>query len=100
MEVNVLHKEYRREADVDDDFYFVLGRVERREATDVGTQETHDALRNLLVNIEPVELVLTPETLSIVAYLDTQLPLNTSCAFDLMESSIDGPTLVGLYSAC
>ena len=99
-EVNVLHKEHRTETDVDDDFYFVLGRVDKRVATDEGIKEVHDELRQMLANIKPVELLLTPESLSIVAYLDTQLPLNTSRVFDLMKSGVDGPTLVRLYPAC
>ena len=99
-EVNVLHKEHRTDADVDDDFYFVLGRVDKRVAKDEAIEVVNEELRKFFANCEPVELVLSRESLSIVAYLDPQLPLSTSCAFDLIKSGLDGPTLVSVYPQC
>jgi hypothetical protein len=90
----VLHKWHHHEEDMDNDFFFVLGRV----ASDGGhaQQAAEQKLREQFVD-ERLTLVLSRETLSLVAYSDPQLPLETSQAFALKDEQATALALASLY---
>jgi hypothetical protein len=99
-EVNVLHKEHRKETDVDDDFYFVLGRVAQSETSPGKIDQVQQELRIFLSEVEPVLVTISRESLSIAAYLDTQLPLSSTRTFRVTDPGLDGSTLLDLYPQC
>jgi hypothetical protein len=90
-----LHKWHQRESDVDNDFFFVLGRV---------PPDTESAQRDAAQHIirehlaaEPLLAPVTRATLSFVAYLDPQLPPETSQTLRLNDLQVTASLLAGIY---
>ena len=94
---NVLHKYHAFESDVDNDFYFVLGRVDRTRATQDAIVEAEMAMREQLANREPVIVDLDTRHLAVVAYDDATLPLESSRAFGLREAEDRLQEIAALY---
>jgi hypothetical protein len=90
-EANVLHKYHGSPDDMDNDFFFVLGRVEINKLNDISIQSVQESIRSFLAAHEPLDVRLDREQLAIVAYTDTKLPLDTSRVFklDRAENQID-----------
>jgi hypothetical protein len=80
---NVLHKYYQKEEDVDNDLFLVLGRVKRESISMQKVESVQDNLRQLLANREPLDLLLRPQDLCVVAYSDPQLPMKSSIRYSL-----------------
>ncbi|MFC1997703.1 hypothetical protein ACFLXI_08895, partial [Chloroflexota bacterium] len=74
-EANLLHKYHLKPGDIDNDFYFVLGTIDRDKLSETDLQSTQEGMRALLAARDPLKLTIGPENLSIVAYHDPQLPL-------------------------
>jgi hypothetical protein len=93
----VLHKWHRQPDDVDNDFFFVLGRVnealrnERRSAVE---QE----LREQLARRKPLDIVVAPAALSFVGYHDPQLPLTSSPSARLTDPGLTAERLREIYA--
>jgi hypothetical protein len=68
----VLHKYHRSDDDVDNDFFFVLGRIDDPPHPAAIQQ----VLRRELAEQEPIHLILDTDTLRIVAYRDPRLPVD------------------------
>jgi hypothetical protein len=83
---NILHKYHQKEADIDNDFFLVLGRVARGSILDEKMVYVQNTLRQLLAEREPLDLLVRPEDLTIVAYTDTQLPISSSVRYTLAEA--------------
>jgi hypothetical protein len=83
---NLLHKYHEKEGDVDNDFFLVLGRVNREQLSEEKLEYVQDALRQLLAEQEPLDLLLRPQDLSVVAYTDTQLPIASSIRYSLDDA--------------
>lgn len=98
--LNVLHKWHRHEADQDNDFYFVLGRVDRRKTSDRQIQWVEGSMRQFLAEMTHITFPINREVLSIVGYLDPQLPLQTSCSFKLDDEHLQPDQLLRLYPVC
>ncbi|MGR9087195.1 MAG: hypothetical protein ACU841_08985 [Gammaproteobacteria bacterium] len=98
-ELNVLHRWHRSPGAIDNDFYFVLGRIDRRFLSDARIQRAEEAMRLFLSERSEMYVPIDPSVLSIVGYLDTQLPLQTSCSFQVFDSNLDAQKLLGLYPA-
>ncbi|MBW4521912.1 MAG: hypothetical protein KME16_19690 [Scytolyngbya sp. HA4215-MV1] len=94
--VNVLHKEHVTQSAEDNDYYFVLGRIDRRVIDDQRLEATADSMRRYLAS-RSISVTIDRDALSIVAYLDTQLPLDTSSRFPIMDSNLDARVLLELY---
>ncbi len=91
-----LHKWHRVADDVDNDFFFVLGRTvtpvnpARRQLV-----ETH--LRQQVCAMPPRLFSVTRETLAFVGYTDSQLPLGTSRVLAATHSGTTPELLESLY---
>ena len=95
QQFGALHKWHQRESDVDNDFFFVLGRVAQN--TELAR---HDAVQQIIrehLAAAPLQLPLTRATLSFVAYLDPQLPPDTSQTFHLIDQQVTASLLAGIY---
>jgi hypothetical protein len=93
----VLHKWHRREEDRDNDFFFVLGRVDRISTTDEEIKHVEDQVRQQLGERTPIELEVNSEALMLVAYEDARLPLSTSRAWQATDPSLNAAMLHRIY---
>ena len=85
QKINILHKFHKTKTDKDDDFFFVLGRVDRCDGDEFHIQKTEEILRTYMAGIQPFDLTLNLENLFVVGFLDTQLPIATSRPFTIKE---------------
>ena len=95
---NVLHKYYQNEDDIDNDFFLILGHVALGSVADKIVEQVQDALRQHLASAEPLDLVIKPEELSVVAYTDTQLPAGDSVRYSLADAYDKVQDLTLLYN--
>jgi hypothetical protein len=97
QQANVLHKYHRRPADVDNDMFFVLGRFAR--PLDELTQSRIERCVRQFLAARACVIPLRADDLSIVSYVQTELPTSTSQAFPVTgPSAIRSRTLQELYS--
>ena len=75
---NVLHKYHRTDNDIDNDFFFVLGRIERSVVQEHEIRHAEDRMREKLAAINPVRFPVGREVLSLAVYEDPQLPLDST----------------------
>jgi hypothetical protein len=94
-EVNVLHKWHRRPAEIDDDFYLVLGRV--RSLDEEAKVHLVDIMRHYLSTQNSISVAIEKKYLSIVGYIDPQLPCSTSCELPLLSEKLTSRRLLTLY---
>jgi len=80
---NILYKYHQNESDIDNDFFLVLGRVERETILEEKTEDMQNSLRQLLAERKPLDLLVRPDDLSVVSYTDTQLPTSSSVRYSL-----------------
>jgi hypothetical protein len=85
QESNVLHLYHKVDHDKDNDFFLVLGRVDRFVGDELHIQKAEEVLRMYMAGIQPFELTINPENLFIVGFLDSQLPITTSRPFTIKE---------------
>jgi hypothetical protein len=97
---NALHKWHKTESDIDDDLFFVLGRVNRESASDatIANAETH--MRQFMTNANPITVNVNRSSLRIVCYVDTQLPLSTSHAHAIDDPTFTPDDLLQCYDEC
>ncbi len=95
QQFGALHKWHQRESDVDNDFFFVLGRVAHNTKS-AQRDAVQQIIRDHLV-AAPLQLPVTRATLSFVAYLDPQLPPETSQPFRLNDPQVTASLLAGIY---
>jgi hypothetical protein len=94
---NVLHKYHQTEKDVDNDFFLVLGRLNRNTVSDEKVEQVQATLRQILAHRAPLDLRVQQEDLSVVAYSDTQLPTSSSKSYPLAEALATVDELKLLY---
>lgn len=94
---NVLCNYHKEAGDIDNDFFFVLGRVDRESVTKDKAESLQNALRQLLSEREPLDIVVGRDQLSIVAYVDTQLPVASSVRYSLVQALAEVEELKRLY---
>ncbi len=88
--VNVLHKFHKCSEDIDNDFFFVIGRVDRSpQENEFDIQEAEYVLRAHLADLHPLSVQMGLAQLLVVGYLDKQLPLATSCWFKVDDLQDD-----------
>jgi len=94
-EFNILHK-WNKDGYKDNDFFFVLGRVSKKYINPLVLQRTSSEIRTILSGIDE-RVKIGKDTMSVVAYIDPQLPTTTSNAFSMEESELTPETLERLY---
>jgi len=97
--LNVVHKWHQKPGDVDNDFFFALGRVDRRFVSDTQVHAVEEHIRVLLAGLKDTTFPVNRNTLSIVGYLDAQLPAATSCSFAINDPELNPTRLLDLYVA-
>lgn len=94
---NVLHKYHRIDNDLDNDFFFVLGRVERNLVSEGQIQDTQHAMREKLAMREPVLVSVGREVLSFALYEDPQLPLGSTTSIPLTRAQAEFMWIIKAY---
>jgi hypothetical protein len=82
-QANILHKYHRAPEDVDNDFFLVLGHVEKGNVASEALQETEDDLRDYLAASGPLTFPVTQKELAVVAYQDPTLPITSSRVYQI-----------------
>ena len=84
-EANIFHKYHRRSEDTDNDFFFVLGRVQPERATRNALEHVTRSLRERMASTE-LHIDIDPACLSIVGYDDPALPPGSSIRIPLARA--------------
>ena len=90
----VLHKYHATVDAIDDDFFFVLGRVGQGDASKEALRSVTDELRASMSRA-PIEVVVDLRDIHVVGYVDPALALETSVRYRL--SNLDSSSLIALY---
>jgi hypothetical protein len=80
---NVLDKYHQKVDEIDNDFFLVLGRVDRNAVSSGKVEYVQDILRQLLARQAPLDVLVRPVRLSVVSYNDAQLPILSSTRYSL-----------------
>lgn len=94
-QIGFLHKWHKEEYE-DNDFFFILGRINRKYVNPVDLERTASQLRLILAEIHEC-ITIAKDTMSIVAYIDPQLPITTSRAFSFDDKSLTSKLINQLY---
>jgi hypothetical protein len=95
LQCGVLHKWHQRPDAIDNDFFFVLGRV--ADAPPESCAAAEAALREELAAMPPLLLPVSSDHLSFVAYDDPQLPPATSRAWLVTAQAVTPEMLSDIY---
>ena len=93
----VLHKWHQTEDDIDNDFFFVLGRVDRTHVSQAEEELIQAELRALLAGMT-LPIVINQRTISFVSYVEPQLPLSTSRNIPIVDTTFGQQEAVAEYS--
>jgi hypothetical protein len=94
---NALHAYHAAPEDIDNDFYFVLGRLKQSQANELTLQLAQDRMRDALAALEPVAVRIDKDCLRIVAYSHTLLPWGDCEMFTLDGAAGKVAYLESLY---
>ena len=94
-QVEVLHK-WHKDGYEDNDFFFVLGRIDREYINPLILERMASEIRLILAGIEET-VTIGKNTMSIVAYIDPQLPTTTSGVFRFNDESLTPQLINHLY---
>lgn len=98
-EYGIRHKWHRTDEEIDNDFFFVLGTIDRNMTGARALESTTQIVRAELASCGETLIEINRHTLQLVGYSNPQLPRGTSCWFGL-----DEPDLVArldvLYAEC
>jgi hypothetical protein len=96
QEFGILHKWHRTVTDVDNDFFFVLGKLNAQlRAEQRRDVERH--VREQLGAMPPCRIDVDRQSLAFVAYTDPQLPPASSQVLKVMDAAITPSSLEDLY---
>jgi hypothetical protein len=95
--LGVRHKWHRKRDDTDNDFFLALGRVDHRFLNATRIQHASEQVRLFFAGLDGIIVPVGIDTMKIVGYLESQLPLETSCWFEVKDSRLTPERLLGLY---
>lgn len=96
-EANVLHKYHAEINSLDNDFFFVLGQVDESKVDENSLSEAQQEMRTFLEKNCKLSIPIARENLSIIAYTDPTLPINTSLVYTLEDAEKRLDEIKGLY---
>lgn len=94
---NILHKYHITEDSEDNDFFFVLGNVIKADIDPLQLEAAQSHMRSFLAGYKPVSVPVSRDSLCLVAYLDTKLPVETSYCYTLDEAEEKINEIQSLY---
>jgi hypothetical protein len=99
QEYGVRHKWHRTDDEIDNDFFFVLGRIDRQTADPVVLESSTQIVRAEIASHGATLVEINRDTLRLVGYSDPQLPPGTSRWYGLDEPDL-AAKLELLYPDC
>ena len=99
QEFGVRHKWHRMDADVDNDFYFVLGKLDHGTVERTALESSTEIVRAELASYGPTDVEINRDTVRFVGYSDPQLPQQTTCWYELDEPDL-AVRIEELYPNC
>lgn len=94
-QIGFLHKWHKEEYE-DNDFFFVLGHISKEYVNPVVLERTASELRLIIAGINEF-ITIGKDTMSIVAYIDPQLPITISRAFSFNDECLNSKLINHLY---
>ena len=85
-QANALHKYHDSPTAEDNDFFLVLGSLDRMQVNAIRLQETIGRLQSFLIARQPTIVRVCRECLRLVAYVDPKLPRETSASYTIDEA--------------
>jgi hypothetical protein len=98
-EYGISHKWHRTDDEIDNDFFFVLGTIDRNMTDVRALESTTKIVRAELASCGETLIEIDRHTLQLVGYSNPQLPRGTSCWFGLDEPDLMARLEV-LYAEC
>ncbi|MFZ5820282.1 MAG: hypothetical protein ACOYYJ_10300 [Chloroflexota bacterium] len=93
---NILHRYHANPTDIDNDFYFRIGILDRNSITDKNLEKVEDNIRAFLSSIKPI--ILSVEDIMIAQYKSEELPLDSTQTWSLSDKKLTQNFLWSLYS--
>jgi hypothetical protein len=94
---NIIHKYHKIDDAFDNDLFFVLGKVDPVAITDTERQVVSEIIRVQMAAIEPIYLDVTREVLSLVAYVNEELPPASSVQIPISKAVAETAQVIALY---
>jgi hypothetical protein len=94
---NIIHKYHKIGEGFDNDLFFVLGKIDLVAITNVERQAVSEIIRVQMAGIEPIYLDVMREVLSLVAYMDDELPLSSSVQIPIDKAIAEIDDVIALY---
>jgi len=73
-----VHKYHKTAQDIDNDFFFVLGKIDPPAVVDIDIETAAARIRACMADAEPVYVQVAKSDLAVIAYVDEELPAATS----------------------
>jgi hypothetical protein len=84
---NILHAYHRHPGDIDNDFYLRLGVINPNKLGELTRERLENEVRQLLAMADPVLLDVGTSDLYVVSYQEDSLPLGSTKAWSISDSS-------------
>ena len=97
IQFNVLHKWHKTESAIDNDFFFVLGRINRNIVREDTIADTEANVRQFMASSDPIIVKVNAASMQIVCYSDAQLPLSTSRVHAIQDATFTPDDLSRCY---
>jgi hypothetical protein len=94
---NILHAYHPDPADMDNDFYLRIGLINPKSLTDLTTKRLEDRVRQCLAAVHPVLVGVGLSDLYIASCQEDTLPLGSTRAWSIIDSSLNGDFWGSLY---
>jgi len=98
--LNILHKYHKNESTIDNDFFFVLGQVNRDVLTNEEIFDVEIKMRQFMASHDPIILRVNVCSLRLVSYFDAKLPLDTSKVHDIHNNDFTPEDFARCYYDC
>lgn len=84
---NIRHKWHRTNNDIDNDFYFVLGKINREAVEVKKVTEVEQKAKEFMAASAPLTLKVNAKTIAIVCYESRELPLDSTVVHAITDNS-------------
>jgi hypothetical protein len=82
----ILHKYYDPRTETDNDYFFVLGKVDGKRVSREAREALSEHVREQLAGLTPLRLQVSLKTVGVAAYTNEDLPLKTTCVLSIGEA--------------
>ena len=94
----VLHGYHQELTAVDNDLFFRIGLIDLKSVPVRSLRSVEQRVRKQLSEKRPVILEVTLDTVFLAAYVDTALPVSSTQTWSVVDQTVDGQFVAGLYN--